>query len=195
MRKIKIIGQGIKSYSSRKVKSTWYNKTLGKVMTEEYTYEGYKTTERRSRLIVKNGKITKYGKELRDQLVRKLGDEFTYKVDEKIHAATKDNNNLRESTLISQLERALEQAARKDDEGASRSKIRGFIYNMGGDVDSLAEDLGITKDDLLNPEKWEWIKGSDEAHFTFGGFKYTFHFKYEENAITWTREVVQKAPK
>lgn len=191
MKKFRIIGQGNKSYTTRRVKRTWFNKKLGKKITKVYEYKGYKTTKRSQKLIVKNGKLTKYGKEYKEALIRKLGNDFRYKVEEKIFVAEKNDANLKESTLVGQIERALEQAENKySDDSASRSKIRGFIYNMGGDVDDLAIDLGIDKKTLLDESNWRFVN-SEEAYFTFGGYQYSFNFKYEENTIVWQRKKVK----
>lgn len=181
MRKIKIIGHGKKAYTTRTVKRTYWSKKKGKYVTKVYKYQGYKTTTRSSKLLVKNDKLTKYGKEVREAMVKKLGKPFEAKVDELLHGA----ENLKESTFMAQMENALEQAESKSLDN-SRAKIRTFIYNMGGDVEDLASDLGITKKELLDEKNWRFVN-SEEAYFTMNGYEYSFYFKYEENEIRWQR--------
>lgn len=194
MRKIKIIGHGKKAYLKEKgkkyeVKRKWWSKKKGKYIEKKYTYDykGYKTTTRSSKLLVKNGKLTDYGKEVREAMVTKLGKPFEAKVDELLHKVVNKDKSLKESTFMSQIENALEQAESKSlNKDNSRAKLRTFIYNMGGDVEDLASDLGITKKELLDEKNWRFVN-SEEAYFTFGGYEYSFYFKYEENEIRWQR--------
>lgn len=195
MKKIKIISSTGGRYS-RNVTRTWYNKRLGRDVTKTYHYgvkERY--TERSSELIVKNGKITSYGEELKKALTKGKNDSWKHQIEHLLSKATNKGADLKESTLLSQVERAIEDEAVKNnianigEEGIqSRSgSIRQYIYNMGGDIADLAADMGIPESALADSSNWTFKKGG-KAIFYYNGNTYTFNFKYKDNQIKWKKE-------
>lgn len=185
MRRIKILGENVKKYRTRTVKRTYWSKKKQEYVTKIYKYQGYKTVTRGQKFVVKHGKVTKYGEQLKRSLINQLGEGWRAKVESKMAA----RDDLRESTLISQLEVALAdlesgQLDLSEKDKISRKKLRAYIYNMGGDAEDLARDLGISVKDLLNPANWTF-KNDEDATFTFNGRVYEFYFKYKENTISW----------
>ena len=61
------------------------------------------------------------------------------------------------------------------------NRIDRYIYNMGGDIESLAEDMGLEVEDLRNNDNWDWTTNT----FKFDGVLYTFKFDYEGGGVTW----------
>ena len=61
----------------------------------------------------------------------------------------------------------------------SKRNMSRYIYNMGGDPDELARQIGVSTDDLLNEDNWE----GDE--FSFGGKRYVLDVKYQDGIVRW----------
>ena len=192
MKRFKIIGPKAKKYKPKVVIRKYWSKKKHKWIKKkyEYTHEAYKTSYRGQALLVKNGKLTQHGKEVRARLMAgDMSDTFKHEVDK--YLTDKEHKNIKESTLMAHLENVTYQVTHKDeiDSKEGSRNPRTFIYNMGGDVDELAEDMGISKEELLNKKNWRFVS-SEEAYFTLNGVEYSFKFKYEENMITWNARKV-----
>ena len=187
MKKFKIISS--RNYSTRRVKRTYWSKRRQEFVTKVYEYKRYKkisSTYRGEELVVKDGKITEYGKALKAKLSKGMNESYIHEIENYMS----EKEQLKESTLLSHIESVQYEQAHKDELGPNKSNPRRFIYNMGGDIDVLAEDMGIPREELLNEKNWRFVS-SEEAYFTLNGFEYTFHFKYSENSIVWLRRPIK----
>lgn len=183
MKRFKIISS--RNYSTRTVKRTYWSKKKHKFVTKTYKYKRYKNiskTTRSDKLIVRNGKLTEYGKAFKNELAKNLSESYVKDIESYIS----EKKQLKESTLLSHIEGVHYEQAHKDELGPNKSNPRRFIYNMGGDIDVLAEEMGISQEELLNEKNWRFIS-PEEAYFTLNGYEYNFHFKYSENSIVWQR--------
>ena len=183
MKRFEIIGNRGRKYQ-RTVKRRYYSKKKGEWVTKVYHYEyGKQTkyTQRSSELVVQDGKITKYGEELQKALITRLGQSWEHQIGKMLNT----KGDLKESTLLSKIQKTLEdrEFGRPTQEKGS---IRQYLYNMGGDLDELAEDMGIDPKILANKEYWIF-QDSGKATFNYNGASYTFNFKYEDNKILWDR--------
>ena len=189
MKKFKIIakgrGKGNKTSSKGiRIVKRKYKLKNGQEVTKIYTY-GTRTTMRSTEAITIKGQLTEYGKKYVEAL--KQGENKAY--EHTINMIVENNPDMTESSLIGRLQNIKEQIEAGPD--VNKKTIRSFIYNMGGDVDELAADLGISKQELLNEGNWQF-KNKEEAVFKYAGSYYTFSFKYDEETISW--EKTNKAP-
>lgn len=146
MKKFKIIakgrGRGNKTSSKGlRVVKRKYKLKNGREVIQMYTY-GTRTTTRSTEAITRNGQLTEYGREYIKTL--KQGENEAY--EHTINMLVQSNPDMSEASLIGRLENIKEQIESQD---VNRKTVRSFIYNMGGDVDELAADLGISKKELL----------------------------------------------
>ncbi len=124
------------------------------------------------KLLNKNGKTTKYY----DKYVEAI-------------KKNKDMDEAQKRDMLLELDVEMFSAKNKGEElTTSRfeshyldNKIDRYIYNMGGDIDALAEDMGLRVEDLRNNDNWDWITNT----FKFDGVLYTFKFDYEGGGVTW----------
>lgn len=184
MKKFEIIGNRGRKYA-RKVTRRYYSKRKGEWVTKVYHYEyGKKTkySERSSELIVKDGEITEYGKALKRALVARLEPGFEIQIDTILYDTKGD---LKESTLLSKIQKLIED---KEYGRPTKEKhsIRQYIYNMGGDLEELAADMGIDPKILSNKQYWTFTDGG-KATFSYNGAVYEFNFKYSENRVIWDK--------
>ena len=171
------------SGKSIRVVKRHYTLKDGTKVTKIYTY-GTRTTTRNTEAITRNGQLTEYGREYIKTL--KQGENEAY--EHTINMLVQSNPDMSEASLIGRLENIKEQIESQD---VNRKTVRSFIYNMGGDVDELAADLGISKKELLYEGNWQF-KSKEEAVFVYRGNYYTFSFKYDEETISWEKS--NKAP-
>lgn len=183
MKKFKIIakgrGKGRKTSSKGiRVVKRKYKLKNGTEVTKIYTY-GIRTTSRSTEAITRNGQLTEYGRKYVEAL--KQGENKAY--EHTINAIVQSNPDMTESSLIGRLENIKEQIEAHD---LNKKTVRSFIYNMGGDVDTLAADLGISKQELLYEGNWQF-RNKEEAVFVYKDNYYSFSFKYDEETITWEK--------
>ena len=143
------------------------NRRTGK----SYAYREYKvngkTVRRRIKNLVKNGKVTQYGEEWLQEYSRNLDLSDRNELRAILYKAQRDKETITIEGLTSRL---------------SDTKIERFIYNMGGEVDDLAEDLGVEEEDLLDTTKWRnW---DSNPTFEYDGVTYEFTFDYDTHSIT-----------
>lgn len=156
------------------VTRTYISKKTGKTKTYRYTYTTYKVNKkvktRSTKNIIYRGKITKYGKEWLAKYKKTLDYSDQNELESRILSDEKNKRTVTSTTMKARM---------------MESKTARFIYNMGGDVDELSEEMGISYEDLINDDHWNW----DKETFTINGITYQFHFDYESHSLTW--EVVE----
>lgn len=154
----------------------YVSKKTGKTKTYRYTYTTYKVNKKTKyrhspKNIIYRGKITKYGKEWIAKYKETLDISDQSELEAQIQTAEKNKRTITNNTMKAKL---------------MESKTERFLYNMGGgDVEELAQEMGITYEDLLNDDHWDW----DKETFTINGITYQFHFDYESHSLTW--EIVE----
>lgn len=184
MKKFEIIGNRGRKYAGE-VTRHYYSKHIDDWLTKHYRYEyGKKTkyTERSSELIVKDGEVTEYGKALKRALAARLGEGFDHQIETILYDTKGD---LKESTLLSKVQKLLEDKE-YGKPTKKRHSIRQYIYNMGGDLEELAADMGIDPKILGSKKYWTFTNGG-KATFSYNGAIYEFNFKYSENRIIWDK--------
>ena len=62
----------------------------------------------------------------------------------------------------------------------SKRNIERYIYNMGGDPDELASQIGVNRDTLLNENNWS------DSTFSFNDNKFSLDVRYEDGVVKWT---------
>lgn len=144
--------------STKKVKRTYYNKKLGKMITKTYEYDMSRYTGRRKKsllIVGKNGRI--YEDRLKTVLAET--DDIATKQDIKaiVKQSVRRNEKLSIKSLLSK---------------ASSNKIEKMFINAGYTEAEIIEELGVTAEDLYNEENWQ------NSTFNFGGKAYDFVFSY-----------------
>ena len=134
---------------------------------KEYTING-KKVRRRIKNLVKNGKVTKYGEEWLEEYRKKLDFSDQNELRAILYKAQRNKETITIEGLTSRL---------------SNTKIERFIYNMGGEVEDLAADLGVDEEDLLDTTRWK--KWDSNPTFEFDGVTYEFTFDYDTHSIKW----------
>lgn len=144
------------------------NRRTGKSYAyKEYTVNG-KKVRRRIKNLVKNGKVTQYGEEWLEEYKRNLDFSDQNELRAILYKAQRNRETITIEGLTSRL---------------SNTKIERFIYNMGGEVDDLAADLGVEEEELLDQQRWKnW---DSNPTFEFEGVTYEFTFDYDTHSITW----------
>ena len=144
------------------------NKRTGKSYAyREYTVKG-KKVRRRIKNIMKDGKITKYGEEYIKEYMKDLSISDRNDLEDKLNEWKRKGTTVTVEKLKSHL---------------SETKIERFIYNMGGEMDELAADLGVKEEELLDMQKWDdW---DSNPTFTYEGVTYEFTFDYDTHSLTW----------
>ena len=144
------------------------NKKTGK----SYAYREYKVNgkvvRRRIKNVIKDGKLTNYGKQWIEEYKKGLDFE--------------DRNDL-QARIISWERRGETVTVEKIQSVLQSTKVERYIYNMGGEPDYVAEDLGVDRDVLFNATNWNF----DEGTFTYNGVVYEFTFDYADHSIRWQR--------
>lgn len=145
---IRVVKRGNKSYAYR-----------------EYKVNG-KTVRRRIKNVVKNGKITQYGKEWLKEYSKDLDFSDKNMLEDKILAAERHGDTLTTESIMSRM--------RTD-------KTNRYIYNMGGEPEDIARDLGVSEEDVLNAQNWDFDTGILEID----GRRYKFTFDYASHSMQW----------
>ena len=144
------------------------NRRTGK----SYAYREYKvngkTVRRRIKNIMKNGKLTKYGEEWLEEYKRGLDFE--------------DRNDL-QARLLSWQRRGETITAEKIKSVLKDTKVERYLYNMGGEPDDIAEEIGVDSEALFNADNWNFNDGI----FSYNGEEYEFTFNYGSHNISWRR--------
>lgn len=158
-----------------RVERKWFRKN-GTLVVRNYTYtKNSKYSDVNHKLTIKrDGKFEKT--KFYDKLVERLRDEYKSDaeayinlLDSKINSASHNGKEYSQATFMSQL---------KD---TQREK---YFFNMGGDIDEIADELGVSREDLIDENGEHW-KGDT---FIFDGFAYTFKFDYDNGGISWIRK-------
>ena len=140
---------------------------------KSYAYRTYKvngkTVRRRIKNIMKNGKITKYGQEWLDEYKRGLDLE--------------DRNDL-QARLLSWHRQGETITAEKIKSVLKDTKVERYLYNMGGEPDDIADEIGIDRSEFFNADNWDFR----ESIFTFDGETYEFSFDYSTHNISWRKQ-------
>ena len=157
----------------RTVKRKWFNKKTGKYVTRTYKYNGSGKSTRSKTLVTKSGIINKKNVE---NYIKEIKNNSTYSESEK-------------RTLISDLNALVEQR-HKDKKKLTVSgflgkqqedKISRFFVNAGYSVEEAAEEMEISKEDLLNEENWkdDTFTLRDDNNEVIG--QWIFEFTYTGN--------------
>ena len=159
----------VRQYTSKKTgQKKFYTYVYSK-----YTVQG-KSKHRQSRTIMKDGKLTKYGEKY-VELYKDNLPSFSQKNDfqAKVLSWQRNGKTLTEEFVTSSF---------------TRDTTARFIYNMGGDVDDLSEDLGIAKASLLSEANWNFEKQVFRNVDKFGNVSYyQFDFDYDSHSITYSQ--------
>ena len=144
------------------------NKKTGKSYAyKEYTVNG-KRVRRRIKNVMKDGKLTKYGRDYIEEYKRGLSISDKNDLDDKLNEWKRKGETVTVEKLTSHL---------------SKTQIERYIYNMGGEVEDLAADLGVDEEELLDKQRWKhW---DTTPTFEFEGVTYEFTFDYATHSITW----------
>ena len=63
----------------------------------------------------------------------------------------------------------------------SKRNIERYIYNMGGDPDELANQLGVKLNTLLDNNNWSKDTFTNPASLA----SYSLNVRYEDGVVTW----------
>ena len=169
-RRLKFMKSKRQAKKIKTIKRVYVSKKTGKKKTYTYEYETFningKTVHRSRRNVVFRGKITKYGKEWLEKYKKNLDISDANDIERYVLSAEREGRTLKASSAISHLQ---------------ENKTARFIYNMGGNIDDLAEEMGVTYEDLVNDKHWDFNK----SEFTVNGVTYRFTFEYREHNIIW----------
>ena len=154
----------------KRVTRTWIRKD-GTIVTRNYTYtKNSKYSDVNHILMTKEGTRTKFYDQLKNKLQEAYGadaDSYISQLDSWMNDAEKKNKAFSEATFRSKLE---------------DSKREKYFFNMGGDIDEIAAELGTTREVLAADANW------DHDNFKFNGWVYTFKFDYDNGGISWVRK-------
>lgn len=155
---------------TRTVTRRYTSKKTGKTKVYKYTYSIYKVKgrvrTRSKKHIVWRGKVTKYGEKWIQEYSKGLDISDRSELEAQVLRAERHNWSVTENSLKSRL---------------MESRTAKYIYNMGGDVEELAEEFGIDERDLINDKYWDF----NNSTFTFNGTTYQFYFDYDKHSIDW----------
>ena len=153
------------------IKRTYFSKKLGKNVTKEYTYAFTQSNKYRKGdkvLLTPSGNLTnayqKYHKELEDRYGKHSAE--VYDLEAQIFDAKLKHKGYSESTFESHV---LDTARER------------YFYNMGGDIEQVSEDMGISVEDLKDDKNWQGDL------FTYNDITYLFSFDYDFGGVTWRR--------
>lgn len=182
------LNKAVNKYNTNKTTKTikrTYTTKSGKKVTKTYTYEtkkvsGYGETGDR-KLITKAGNTTKAYDEMKatimssDELNTSQKRQLIRQLDKRIEIARHEGIIYYENTFLSHM-----QGLEFDEDTGSlietkKNRLR-YIYNMGGDPDEIAAELGVTTDELNDENNWHGD--------TFLPLGITFNFDYDKG-ITW----------
>ena len=159
------------------VTRTYISKKTGKKKVYKYEYYQYKVKKRGTKAkwvtrsaknIIYRGKLTKYGQAWLEEYKKGLDLSDRNDLEARILSDERHKRTVKASTMIARMK---------------ETKIERYLYNMGGDVRDLSEDLNISEEDILNDKNW--VFNGDVGHFIFNGTTYEFHFKYKEHSLDW----------
>lgn len=154
----------------RTVRRTYISKKTGKKRVYKYTYTIYKvngkTRTRSVKNVVYRGKLTKYGKAWVEAYSKNLD-----RADRNdLQARLLNAEQLHKTVTVNSIKSML-----------SENRTARYIYNMGGDIDELAEEMNLDPRELVNERNWDFNK----SRFTYNGLTYEFYFEYDEHSIHW----------
>lgn len=179
-------------YGIRTVKRTYYSKKLGKKVTKIYQYEfkykrppkgglgGY-GSQGLAILQDKYGKKTKTYTELIKDIdknySRPQATQIKDDLAQALSGAAGEGVDYQMSTFFSHMQGM--QFNEKDELVPSKRNMLRYIYNMGGDPDELAGQIGVSTSELLDEDNW------DGDEFSFGGRKYVLDVRYQDGIVRW----------
>ena len=179
-------------YGIRTVKRTYYSKKLGKKVTKIYQYEfKYKRPPKGSLggygsqglaiLQDKYGKQTKTYTELIKDIDNNYSEAQATQIKDDLvqHlvGAAEEGVDYQMSTFFSHMQ-GMQFNEKNELVSSKRNRLR-YIYNMGGDPDELASQIGVSTGELLNEDNW------DGDEFSFGGRKYILDVRYQDGVVRW----------
>lgn len=148
-----------------------YKLKSGKTVTKTYYYNQYnvngRTKSRSEKNIVWRGKLTKYGEKWQKEYNKHLSIDEKSELQDYINDAIHDKKTMTSTKLKSKL---------------SENQVERYIYNMGGDIDDLAEDFGVDRGEIIDAENWDF----DESILTIDGRKFQFKFDYKSHSIIYS---------
>lgn len=172
-----------KSYTKKR---TYYKKKTGEWVTKYYKYnydesKGYGTQV--GKLMFKSGKTTKLYDKLKIEIKKKYKDWQADKIiddlDARIREARRKGRIYELNTFISHL-KGVEFDEEMHQLVESKRNIERYIYNMGGDPNELANQIGVSRDTLLNKNNWS------DSTFSFNDNKFSLDVRYEDGVVKWT---------
>lgn len=159
-----------KTKYKRVITRKYTSKKTGKTKVYKYTYSVYKVNNKIKTRSVKNiiyrGKVTKYGREWLDKYKQTLDISDQNDLEARILSDERNKRTVTAQTMKSRIQ---------------ENKTARFIYNMGGDIDELSEEMGVDYRDLINDKHWDFKNET----FTFNGITYQFHFDYKSHSLVW----------
>lgn len=178
-----------------KVVTRRYTKKSGELVVKQYTYKisdnglerikadkGYFANTNK-KFVHKNGRETEYLQQYRldiqnDKNLTDLQKEkMTKELDTWVSNAKLSGKSLTQSNFESHYI------------GLEGNKISRYIYNMGGDIDEVAEDMGVDPSVLLKESNWKFTDDEgnklDKPIFNYAGTDYIFTFDYNSGGIRW----------
>lgn len=179
-------------YGIRTVKRTYYSKKLGKKVTKTYQYEfKYKRPPKGSLggygsqglaiLQDKYGKKTKTYTELIKDIDKNYSEPQATQIKDDLtqylKGAADEGVDYQMSTFFSHMQ-GMQFNEKNELVSSGRNRLR-YIYNMGGDPDELAGQIGVSTSELLDEDNW------DGDEFSFGGRKYILDVRYQDGVVRW----------
>lgn len=173
-----------KSYTKKR---TYYRKKKGEWVTKYYKYnydesKGYGTQV--GKLMFKSGKTTKLYDKLKIEIKKKYkdwqADKIIDNLDARIREARRKGRIYELNTFISHL-KGVEFDEEMHQLVESKRNIERYIYNMGGDPDELANQIGVKLNTLLDNDNWSedtFINPTSLA-------SYSLNVRYEDGVVTW----------
>lgn len=125
-------------------------------------------TRGKEKNIVWRGRVTKYGQKWLKEYKKGLDFSDANYLEARLLSMERHKRSVSSTTMESIL---------KD------SKIDRFIYNMGGDTESLSKNLEVSERDILNEKYWHFDNG--DGTFTYNGVTYLFTFDYSNHSMSW----------
>ena len=154
---------------TRTIRRVYITKS-GKRKVYEYKYTVYQVKghkrHRGKKNILWRGKITKYGEKWLEEY--KKGLDFS------------DRNDL-EARILSDERNGRTVSVTTMESRMKETKTERYIYNMGGDAQDIADELGVEYEDIVNDDHWDWSTN----RLTINGVTYEFTFDYKNHTLDW----------
>ena len=191
LRKNLYIGGNKIGYMMKPYKRKYYRKKTNEWVTNTYYREvKYKRGPRNNSygasgidvLQTATGRKTKaydaLVKEIEKEYDKDIATAIKKNLDAHLQLARADGVSYQLSTFKSHLVGIQYDEERKELVASSHNRLR-YIYNMGGDPEQLAAEIGVETIDLLNDSNWQG------DNFYSKGQKYELDVRYQDGVVKW----------